>query len=187
MAAKTAQAKLGRAGTGRSDADRKALEGRRKQAIRQFKKGVKQADVARELGVSRQSVSVWFKEWQQGGDQALARAPRAGRPRKLEATQLKAVERALLKGATANGYRTDLWTLKRVAEVIEKTTGVRYHQGHVWKVLKALGWSLQRPAKRAIERDDQKIDTWVRERWPRVKKTPGDGARGSSSSSRASR
>lgn len=188
MAAKTAQGKLGRVGTGRSEADRKALEGRRKRAVRLFKKGVKQADVARELGVSRQSVSVWFKQWQQDGDRALVRAPRAGRPPKLTSVDVKKVERSLLKGPIAHGYPTDLWTLRRISEVIERQTGVSYHQGHVWKLLKAMGWSLQRPAKRAVERDDQKIERWISERWPKVKKTRGGGTRGSSSStSRASR
>ena len=188
MGAKTGQSKIGRAGTGRNEADRKALEGRRKRAVRLFKKGVKQADIARELKVSRQSVSVWFKEWRQGGEAALRRAPRAGRPPKLSAPELRKVERGLLKGPIANGYRTDLWTLKRISEVIEKTTGVGYHQGHVWKLLRSMGWSLQRPAKRAVERDDQKIEQWVRERWPKVKKTPAAVARGSSSStSRVSR
>ena len=61
---------------------------------------------------------------------------------------LAKVERALQKGPKANGYPTDLWTLARVAEVIEKTTGVTYHPGHVWKVLRRMGWSRQRPARR---------------------------------------
>lgn len=188
MGAKTARTKRGRAGTGRSDADRKALEDRRKRAIRLFKKGVRQAEVARELKVSRQSVSVWFKQWQQHGDEALRRAPRSGRPPKLTAADRSKVKRALLKGAVSNGYRTDLWTLRRVGEVIERHTGVAYHQGHVWRILRSMGWSLQRPAKRAVERDDKKIEQWTRQRWPKVKKTPAAGAhRSSSSTSRASR
>lgn len=188
MGTKGIGTKRGHAGTGRSEADRKALENRRKQAVRLFKKGVRQSDVARQLKVSRQSVSVWFKQWQKEGDQALRRAPRAGRPPKLTVEQLRQVERTLRKGATANGYRTDLWTLKRVGEVIARKTGVTYHPGHVWRILGQMGWSLQRPAKRAAERNDEKIEQWKRERWPRVKKTPGAGARSSSSStSRASR
>lgn len=188
MGAKTTGSKRGRAGTGRSDADRRALEDRRKRAIRLFKKGVRQAEVARELKVSRQSVSVWFKAWQRDGEQALRRAPRSGRPPKLTAEDLSKVERALLEGARANGYRTDLWTLKRVGGVIERHTGVTYHQGHVWRILKSMGWSLQRPAKRAVERDDKLIEQWTRKRWPKVKKTPAAGARRSSSlTSRVSR
>lgn len=173
---------------GRSELDRERLEARRRRAAKLFRRGVKQAEVARELHVSAQSVSRWYAEWRAGGVRSLARAKHVGRPPKLTAAQLKSVERTLLKGPVANGYRTDLWTLRRIAEVIAKTTGVEYHPGHVWKLLKAMGWSLQRPAKRAVERDDEKIEAWVKDRWPRVKKTPGRGERGSSSStSRVSR
>jgi transposase len=95
------------------------------------------------------------------------------------------VERALQKGAAMHGYPTDLWTLTRVAEVIEKTTGVEYHPGHVWKVLRRMGWSRQRPARKAVERDDEAIEQWVNERWPKLKKTLGPGVPGSSFKTRA--
>jgi len=68
---------------------------------------------------------------------------------------------------------------------IEKITGVTYHPGHVWKVLRSMGWSRQRPARKAAERDDEAIEQWVNERWPRVKKTLGPGTHGSSSKTRA--
>ena len=80
---------------------------------------------------------------------------------------------------------TELWTLARVADVIEKVTGVKYHPGHVWRVLRQMGWSRQRPARRAAERDDEAIEQWVNERWPKVKKTPGPGTPGSSSKTKA--
>lgn len=173
---------------GRSERDREVLESRRRRAAEMFRRGEKQADIARALRVSAQSVSRWYSEWQQGGLRALNRAKRSGRPPKLTAAQLKAVERTLLKGARANGYPTELWTLKRVGEVIKDVTDVAYHQGHVWKILQSMNWSLQRPAKRPRERDDERLDQWRRERWAKVKKTPDDGARGSSSkTSRASR
>lgn len=153
-----------------------------------FRRGEKQADVARALRVSAQSVSRWHREWQQGGVRALKKARRAGRPPKLTAMDLNKIERALLDGPRAHGYRTDLWTLKRIGAVIEHVTGVSYHQGHVWKILQSMGWSLQRPAKRPRERDDEALNAWRRERWPKVKKTPADVGRGSSSkTSRASR
>src|ERR1019366_9760683 len=119
------------------------------------------------------------------GKQALKRTGQPGRPRKVTDADLAKVERALQKGPKANGYPTDLWTLVRVAEVIEKTTGVTYHPGHVWKVLHRMGWSRQRPARQATERDDEAIEQWVNDRWPKVKKTPGPGTRGSSSRTRA--
>ena len=89
------------------------------------------------------------------------------------------------KGPKANGFPTELWTLARVADVIEQVTGVKYHPGHVWRVLRQMGWTRQRPARRAAERDDEAIEQWVNERWPRVKKTPGPEGRGSSSRTRA--
>ena len=165
--------------------DRAAQEGRRRRAAQLFKEGHTQAEVARILMVSRQSVSRWYESWRAGGLQALKKAPRTGRPPQLTAAQLGKVERALLKGARANGYPTELWTLRRVAEVIERIAGVDYHPGHVWRILRGLGWTRQKPARRAAERDQEAIETWVRERWPELKKTPSAIAPGSSSRTRA--
>jgi transposase len=164
--------------------DRGTQEARRRQAAKLFKEGRSQADVARFLRVSRQSVSRWYESWRKGGNQALKKAPRTGRPPQLTPAQLGEVERALLKGARANGYSTELWTLQRVSEVIAKLTGVAYHPGHVWKVLRRLGWTRQKPARRAAERNEEAIETWVRERWPELKKTPDEITPGSSSRTR---
>ena len=162
--------------------DFEGMEQRRKRAARMFARGVTQADVARELAVSRQSVSRWHAEWQSGGTRALKAAGRAGRMPRLTDTQLRRVDRALRRGPRAHGFATDLWTLDRVATVIEAETGVRYHPGHVWKLLRdKLGWSRQRPARRAIERDDEAIARWVAEEWPRIKRGLVDAGRGSSS------
>ena len=162
-----------------------AMERRRKQAARMFKKGRSQAGVARELGVSRQSVSRWYAEWNAGGTEALRGAGRAGRLPELDSGDLRRVESELEKGPLHHGYPTDMWTLARVGEVIAKETGVSYHPGHVWRVLRQMGWSRQRPARRAVERDDEAIANWVRNEWPRVKKTPGAARRGSASKTRA--
>ena len=154
--------------------DFKALEERRLRAADLFRRGVRPAEIARQLGVTHQVVSEWRKAWQRGGRVALRGAGRAGRRPKLSMAQLRRVERALLKGAEANGYPTDLWTLPRVAEVIERLTGVAYHPGHVWYLLRhQLGWTRQRPARRAVERDEVAIEQWVTEHWPRLKKAPG--------------
>ena len=165
--------------------DFEAMQRRRRRAAAMFAKGRSQADVARELGVSRQSVSRWHAEWRRGGATALRGAGRAGRLPRLDDKDLARIERRLLKGPVANGYPTELWTLERVAEVIEKETGVAYHRGHVWRVLRALGWSRQRPARRALERNDEAIAHWAKHEWPRVKKTPDAGVRGSASKTRA--
>jgi transposase len=171
-----------------SPAARRDFEGmakRRRRAARLFARGATQAEVARELEVSRQSVSRWYADWRRGGTRALKAAGRAGRMPRLTETQLRRVDRALRKGPRAHGFGTDLWTLDRVAQVIEAETGVRYHPGHVWKLLRdKLGWSRQRPARRAVERDDEAIARWVAEDWPRIKRGPADAGRGSSSKTR---
>jgi len=156
----------------------KELEERRMRAADLFRRDVSPAELARQLGVSHQVVSEWRIAWRQGGRAALRSRGRVGRPAKLTTAQLARVEKALVKGAEANGYGTDVWTLPRVAEVIERLTGVRYHPGYVWYLLrKQLRWSWQRPARRAVERDDAAIEQWVRERWPRLKKEPGASTR----------
>src|SRR2546430_1025471 len=152
---------------GRPRRDLARLEQRRRKAGRLFAKGRSQADVARELGVSRQSVSRWYADWRTKGPRGLAAAGRAGRLPKLSDKQLKDVAAELKKGPRAHGHATDLWTLARVGEVIQATTGVSYHPGHVWKILRQMGWSRQRPARRAVERDDEAIARWVAEDWPR--------------------
>ena len=78
----------------------------------------------------------------------------------------------LQRGPSAAGYSTELWTLKRMAEVIEKKFGVRYHPGHVWWLLEHLGWSCQKPERRARESDEEAIEQWRRERWAHIKKRP---------------
>ena len=165
--------------------DFRALEGRRKQAAKFFRAGEILASVARALRVSRQSVSRWYRQWRQGGAQALRAAGRAGRKPKLDSQQLRLVDRALRQGARAHGFGTDLWTLPRMAMVIERLTGVRYHPGHVWKILDAMHWTLQRPARQARERNEEAVRRWVAERWPAVKKTPGAEKHGSSSKMKA--
>jgi transposase len=165
----------------RARRDREAMEKRRKQAAKLFRQGLNQAEVARELEVSRQSASRWHRAWRDGGASALKMAERAGRPPLLKKAGLKKVEARLLKGAEANGFESDLWTLERVAKVIEMVSGVDYHPAHVWRLLKQMGWSLQKPARRALERDEQAIGRWVKEKWPEVKKTQSGKGLGSSS------
>jgi transposase len=145
------------------------LEQRRLEAAHMFAHGASQAEVARTFGVSAQAASVWYRRWRQGGEPALRAAGRAGRRPRLSAAELEAVAEALGKGPEAFGFDTDLWTLARIAQVIERLTGVRYHPGHVWRLLRRLGWSPQRPARRAAERDEAEIARWRAEEWPRIK------------------
>jgi transposase len=168
---------------------RAALEARRLQAAELFAQGRTQAEVAHDLGVSRQSAHVWHTRFEQGGVDALRSRGPTGPDPKLSDAQLAQVQEALLAGAMANGFDTDLWTLERVAVVICQLTGVRYHPGHVWVILRhRLGWTLQRPERRASERDEQAIQRWVQQEWPRIKKGTAQNRPGlSSSTNRPSR
>jgi len=162
-----------------------ALEARRFEAARLFTQGASQAAVMRRLRVSRQTAHRWYHLWRRRGREGLKAAGRLGRKRRLDARQLARVERALLRGPQRHGFPTDLWTLPRVAAVIERLTGVQYHAGHVSYILRGLQWSLQRPTRQARERDESAIRHWVAARWPTVKKTPGAGAPGLSSRTKA--
>ena len=162
-----------------------ALEARRMEAARLFARNVSQHEVARQLGVSVTAAHRWCHAWQTQGRPGLKAAGRAGRKPRLDRAALTRVERALLQGAPAHGFATDLWTLPRIATVIRRLTGVQFHPGHVWYLLRALQWSVQRPVRQARERNEAAIAQWTRTRWPRVKKTPAAGARGSSSRTKA--
>jgi len=166
--------------------ERDRLEARRLHAAELFAAGVRQAEVARQLEVSAQAVSVWHGRWQAGGSEALHSKGPSGPAPRLSDAQLATVEQALLDGATANGFVGELWTLDRVATVIERLTGVRHHPAHVWALLRhRLGWTVQRPRRRAAERDQLAIDRWVKDDWPRILQTPNGAEPAWSSSTRA--
>jgi transposase len=147
--------------------DRQAFEGVRLRAGTLFAAGRSQAEVARTLGVARQNVSRWHALWRAGGLQALRSAGPTGYAPRLSDEQLHLIDQALRQGARAHGFDTDHWTLDRVTSVIEGLTGVAYHRGHVWKLLRhRLHYRLLRPARRAVERDERAIARWVAEDWP---------------------
>jgi transposase len=164
------------------DEDRAARQARRMRAAELFARGRSQAEVARELGVSRESARRWHERWRTGGADALQSRGRTGPDPKLADAQLPGIEQALLEGAKAAGFANDLWTLERIAVVIERLTGVRLPAGSVWRLLhQRLGWSVQRPERRARERDDEAIQRWVAHEW-RLKKGRATARHGSSSS-----
>jgi transposase len=147
--------------------DRQAFEGVRMQAGGLFAAGRSQAEVARTLGVARQNVSRWHAQWRQGGLEALRSAGPTGHAPRLSDQQLRIIDQALRQGARAHGFDSDHWTLARVTTVIQRLTGVGYHRGHVWKLLRhRLHYRLQRPARRAVERNERAIARWVAEDWP---------------------
>ena len=165
--------------------DFEALEQRRREAAELLRQGVHQAEVARRVGAHRQSVSRWARQLEQGGMRALKKASTAGRKSRLRPEDLRRIERGLKRGPQGLGYETNLWTSWRVAHLIEHTCGVKYHPSQAWRILRQLGWSCQRPTGRALERDEEKIQEWKRERWPEIKKTPKNRAAPSSSSTKA--
>ena len=154
----------------RSKRDFKALEKRRLEAARLFAQGRSRAEAARVLGVSWQAANNWCSLWEENGEEGLKAAGRAGRKPKLTPSQLAEVEEELLRGPTAHGYATEVWTLPRIAGLIHKVTDVQYHPGHVWRILRALEWTIQRPEHRAKERNDEAIRRWQKRRWPQRKR-----------------
>lgn len=148
------------------------LEKRRFRAYGLVKQGLSEAEVARQVGAHRQSVNRWAKQIEQHGRAGLKKAGRAGRRSRLSEVDLRRIERGLKRGPQALGYETSLWTLERVAELIEKSCGVKYHPGHVGWLLGRLGWSCQRPTGRALQRDEGAIERWKKKRWPELKKKP---------------
>lgn len=154
-------------------------------AVALFREGLNNSEIGRQLKVSNQTVSRWRKEYTAGGKAAMRKAGRAGRKPLLTAHQLQQLTSKLLAGPEKMGYDTPLWTSQRVAELIEQEFGVRYHSGHVWRILRSMGWSPQRPVGRAIERDEKAIAEWKRVKWPAIKKKPAQRAARSSSSTKA--
>lgn len=151
-----------------------ALEVRRRIAAKLLQEGKGIREVARLVGASPSAVHGWKRALATGGPEALKAKPHPGRPAKLKAKQKAELEQILLKGAREAGFPTELWTLERVAQVIERRFGVKYHPGHVWKVLRAMGWRAQKPERRARERDEEAIRRWRKEDWPRLKKKRGE-------------
>ncbi len=140
-----------------------ALEARRLRAANLLQQGKSQAEVARVLGAHRQTVHRWATRVEREGRAALKKAGRAGRKPRLGAADLRRITAELKRGPAVLGYETSLWTAPRVADLIERECGVRYHPGHVWKILRQLG---------ALERDEPAIRRWKKQRWPELKKKP---------------
>jgi len=147
------------------------LERRRRKAMRLLDSGRSLNQVGRELGCSPSSVMRWRDAREAEGEDGLRPKPVPGRPPKLTDRQKKRLVSLLLKGAIANGYRTELWTTARIAELIARHFGVTYHRDHIGRLMKSLGWSCQQPARRALERDEEAVARWKRRHWPRIKKT----------------
>jgi len=146
------------------------LENRRRKAIRLRDQGMTVAAVASRVNSSISSVVRWQQAYRKKGATGLVAKKTSGRPPKLSSAQKRKLVELLLEGPTAFGYSTNLWTTRRVAEVIQREFGIHYHPNHIWRVLTGLGWSCQKPERRARERDEAAIEDWRRKRWPAIKK-----------------
>lgn len=148
------------------------LETRRKKAIDLLRQGFAPVEVARIIGVDRRSVRRWKSAYHRKGIKALRARPNTGRPARLDPGKQKSLNRLLIKGAAAAGFSTDLWTCPRIMQLIKNKFGILYHVDHICRLMRSLGWSPQKPERRAAERNEKFIRQWKRIHWPRVKKKP---------------
>jgi transposase len=159
----------------------KELRRRRVQGARLLESGVPPAEVARRVGVSRQSVMRWERAIEAGGIDRVKRLGPRGRPRRLSDAPLLELAQLLKKGSISAGYATEMWALPRIAALIQEKFAVRLAISSVWGLLGQMGWSVQRPIGQARQRDERAISTWKNKRWPELKKSQRDSDEPSSS------
>ncbi|GHO72740.1 hypothetical protein KSD_70420 [Ktedonobacter sp. SOSP1-85] len=151
-------------------------EERRKRAWELKRQGWKQKDIAGALGVTEGAVSQWMTSGREGGEEALKAHPAKGATPRLTAEQQAQIPAVLAKGASAYGFRGDIWNSRRLAVAIKREFGVSYHPDHCGYLVRKLGYSMQKPVERATQRDEQAIKCWKTQRWPHLKKKPSRNA-----------
>jgi len=149
------------------------LERRRRRAVRLLQAGQSLSAVARMVGAAVSAVWQWRETWRRRGEPGLKAKPTPGRPPRLTPRQRQRLPRLLALGARRYGYPNDLWTTRRIAAVIKREFRVGYHPAQVSRILAQLGWSYQKPERRALERKEAAIADWKRYRWAEIKKKPG--------------
>jgi transposase len=147
------------------------IEARRHQALRLLDEGYTLNEVGRMVDSAASSVMRWRDAREREGEKGLRVRVSPGRPATLTPAQRKRLVKLLLKGALANGFATELWTTARVGTLIQRHCRAQFHRSHVARLLHDLGFSCQKPERRALERDEARIEQWKRSEWPRVKKT----------------
>jgi len=156
----------------RPSGNQETLEQRRYQAVELLEQGFGTNEVARRFGVTSGAVSQWKAKYKQQGRDGLSATPNTGRPAGLSTKQKKRLLRLLLRSPCNFGFATELWTLERICKVIRDYFGIDYDPSSVWHILRNLGWSCQKPQVRARERDEDAIEKWRKQDWPRIKKSP---------------
>lgn len=154
----------------RTHGSARQLEQRRRKAVALLDEGCAPQEAAKRLGASLRSASRWRKAVKEGGPEALAAVPHPGRTPFLTVHQRNDLAERLVEGASSQGFDGDLWTCPRVKLLIERLYGVSYHVDYLPRLLRSLGFTPQKPARRAMERDEEAIENWVRRDWPRIKK-----------------
>jgi transposase len=147
---------------------RERQQARRMQAGQMFAAGKTRADVARELKVSWRAAHGWYQSWVGKGDSGLLAKGKPGPAPKFIEEDLGKIAACLAQGAMAHGYPNELWTIPRIARMIGEKFAVRASGSEVWRLLRRMGWSPQKPAKRARERNPEAIALWKKEKWPRI-------------------
>jgi len=150
----------------------KELQRQRFRAIALLRGGHRACVVAQMLGVSQGAISRWHNAYERDGPKGLKAKAHPGPKPKLTTKQRDKLAGLLLQGPRKHGYANELLTLARVAEVIQRRFGVRYDPSGVWHLLRGMGWSCQKPERRARERNEQAIAQWRKNTWPRIKKSP---------------
>jgi len=154
----------------RSKGSASALEALRRQAVVRVLKGQTQAAVAEGLGVHSVTVAKWIARHRAAGEAGLAAKPTPGRPRFLSPPQEAQVKTWLSQKPTDHGFRTDLWSARRIVELVRRKFGVTFHPASMRRWLTARSYSPQRPARKARQRNDDAIVHWVAKDWPRIQK-----------------
>lgn len=148
------------------------LEGRRLRAWELLQQGWSQRRIAEALGVTQGAISQWLRRVREaGGVEGLYRRPNKGATPKLTPGQLIQLPSLLREGAQAHGWWEDVWTRERVGTIIERKFGVRYSPVQVGRILRKMGWTLQKPVRKAKEQDEAAVERWRREEWPALKKS----------------
>ncbi len=148
------------------------LRSRRLKAIALLEEELSLNEIARQIGCNASSVMRWRDRWNRNGEEGLRVLASPGRPTKMNTKQKAQLLRYLLQGPIAFGWQTDIWTTRRISTLIEKKFSIRYHYTHVGRLMHALGWSPQKPERRALQRNEAAIQEWKTKNWNRIKKTP---------------